>query len=100
VQTQADRAGKVAQRRAPIVLPGATVEVAASIVDVGVKLEEPADATDADGQKKIPQSAAQPKCPPEAGDEMSALGRLEQNVTFVELNHKAEAPLKVGSFFS
>ena len=68
------------------------MEVAAGVVDVGVKLEEPPDATDADRQKKIPQSAAQPQCPSETGHKMSALSGLEQNVTFVELNHKAKLP--------
>jgi len=74
------------------------MKISIRIVDFGAKLKEPADATDADGEKKIPQSAAQPKCPPEAGDEMSALSRLEQNVTFVELNHKAKAPLNAVRF--
>ena len=49
MQAQTDRAGKVAQGGAPIILPGSTVEISTGIVDFGAKLKELANATDADG---------------------------------------------------
>jgi hypothetical protein len=67
------------------------MEIAGGIVDAGLHLITPAVAVQGNVQKETAQSAAEAERPAEPGHQLSAVGRLEQNVTLIELNHKASS---------
>jgi len=90
VQRIAQRAGKIPQRRVPVILARAAMHFPEGIVNVRVQFEEFSHTPQGDGDQQITQAVGQAKCPAETGQHLAALGGLEQNVTLIELNHDAK----------
>jgi hypothetical protein len=63
------------------------MEVAAKVVNVGFHFVLAAVAPHGDGEAEISHPAAQPKCPSQASEELTALAGLEQNISRIELDH-------------
>jgi hypothetical protein len=82
-----DRADELAHRTAPISLARPAMEIAGFVVDGGANIISVAGTVQGDMEKEITQPFAKPEGPAEPRHELAFLGRLQEDITRIELNH-------------
>jgi hypothetical protein len=83
-----DGPDQFAHRAAPITLPRSATEIAAPVMHGGLDLVGVPGSVKGDMEEEVSQPAAEPDRPAQPRHELTFVGRLQKDVTRVELDHK------------